>query len=144
MSACVQSGNKSLSLFSELRWGLYLLERNSGSEVLASTLRKLFAVERDNSADLSALGKQALRHGQHFRVRVVYLWLPLGIYGKSLLRTANYNKETKCCCSEPRGDGKMRKYMIWWWFCWSLWKQRVPMLNKLHSTSAKKKKNNKP
>lgn len=38
-----------------------------------STLRKLFAVERDNSAELSALGKQGLRHGQHFRVRVVYL-----------------------------------------------------------------------
>lgn len=56
----VQSRNKSLSLFGELWWGLYLLDRNWGSEILTSTLRMLFAVERDNSADL-CIGKTRIK-----------------------------------------------------------------------------------
>jgi len=52
---------------------LFAGEKLKGSEILASTLRMLFAVERDNSADLPAFGKGGLRHGQHFTVRVVYL-----------------------------------------------------------------------
>lgn len=66
--------------------------------LFAGTLRMLFAqmtVLRKTILLISALGKQRSRHGQHFTVRVVYLWLPLGMYRKSLLRTANYNKETK-------------------------------------------------
>lgn len=56
---------------------------------------------------ISALGKQGLMHGQHFTVRVVYLWLSLGMCGKSL-RTSNHNKETDVLLY-------VLFWAMWWW-----------------------------
>lgn len=90
----VCSGNKRPSLFSELCWGSYLLERNSSSQVIASTLRILFRGGRENSSG-HCIGKTRIKAWSALHSKSNLVMASFRSVWKSLVENCSFQKRNK-------------------------------------------------